>query len=69
MSGGKAESRAKGDNAVVGTVGYVFVGNADGGLGGVADVGEGGDRWDGDCNGLLVNWGGYCSKHNLRDSA
>ena len=26
-----------------------------------------GEGQDGDCNGRLVKWGGYCSSHKLRD--
>ena len=69
MSGGKAEDRANGGNAVVGTGGFGFGGDADGGPGG----GEGrkgrGYGWGGECNAQLVRWGGYYSNHNLRDRA
>ena len=69
MPGGKAEARATGRNVVVVTGGSGFGGDADGGSGGGADVRGGGDGWDGDCVGQLVKWGGYCSKHNLRERA
>ena len=43
VSGGKAEDRAKSENAVVGTGGYGFGEDADGGPGGGADGGGGED--------------------------
>ena len=66
MSGGKAEARAKGGNAVVGTGGFVFIGDMNVGPGGGADGGGKGDGRYGDCGRKIVQWGGYCSKHNLR---
>ena len=54
---------------MIGTGFLVFVGDADGGPGGGADGGGGGDGWDGDCNGQLVKWAGYCSNYNLRDKS
>ena len=69
MSGSKLEAWAKGFNAVVVTGGSGFGGDADSGSGGGADVRGGGYGWDGDCDGQLVKWGGYCSKHNLRERA
>ena len=38
--------------------------DVEGGPGGGADGGGGGDRY-----GCLVQWGGYCSYHYLRDRA
>ena len=67
MSCSKAEARDKSDNAVMGTGGYVFGGDADSGPGKGADVGGGRDGRYGNCNGKLIKWGGYCSKHKLRD--
>ena len=67
MSGGKAEARAKSKNTVVGTGWYIFGWDADGGPGGGADRGGGGDEQYGNCDGQLIKWGGYCNKHNLRD--
>ena len=70
MSGGETESRGKGGNAVVvGTGGFGFVGDADSGPGGGADKGVKGEGWEGDYDGRLVKWVGYCSNHNLRDRA
>ena len=66
MSGGEADTRAKGGHAMVGTGGFVFGGDAARGPGGGADRRGGGDGRDGDCEGQLVKWGGYCSKNNLR---
>ena len=66
VSSSKAEARAKGGNAVVGTVGSIFGGDADGGPVGGADGGVGGYVQDRDCYKRLFIWGGYCSKHNLR---
>ena len=57
MSGGEAEARAKGVNAVVVTGGFGFGGYVDGGPGGGGDGGEREDGWDGDCDGGLVKWG------------
>ena len=48
MSGGEAEARAKGGNAVLGTGGSVFGGDADGIPGGGAYGGRGGYIRDGD---------------------
>ena len=67
MSGGEAEAGGKGGNAMVVTRGFGFVGDADSRPGGGADRGVGEDGWDGDCNRQLVNWGGYCSNHNLKE--
>ena len=39
MSGGETEARGKGGNAVVGTGGFVFLGDADSGPGGGVDGG------------------------------
>ena len=50
-TGKKAEARAKGDNAVLGTGGFGFGGDEDGGPGGGSGGGGGGDRQDGDCDG------------------
>ena len=61
MYGSEAEARTKGGNVVVGTGGFGFGGDADGGPGG------GGYLWDGYCDGRLVKWRGYCSNHNLRE--
>ena len=58
----------KGVQAVVGSGRLGLGGDAGGGSGGVTDGGEGGDGWDGDGDGLN-QWGGYCSKRNLRDGA
>ena len=58
-----------GGNALVVTGRSGFGGDADGGPGGGADGGGGGDGRDGYCGGRLVKWGGYFSKHNLRDRA
>ena len=69
MSGRKAESRAKGLNVVVGTGGFGFVGDRDGGPGRRSYGGGGRNRRDGDSNGRLVKWGGYCSNHKLSDRA
>ena len=69
MSGSKTEARDKGGNAVMGTGGFGFGGDADGGLGGGADGGCRGEGQDGDYDGQLVKWGGYCSNHNLMDRA
>ena len=65
MSGGEAEARANGGNVMVGTGGFLFGGYVDGGPGGGADRGVGGDVRDGDFDRQLVKWGGYCSIHNL----
>ena len=54
MSGGKAEARAKGGNAMVGTGWFGFGGNADGGPGCGADIGGRGDGHGGYGNGVLV---------------
>ena len=69
MSGGEEEAKAKGGNEMVGTGGFGFGRDTDSGLGGGSDGGVGGDRrdGDGDVDGRLVKWGGYCSNHNLRD--
>ena len=67
MAGGKEYARANSDNAVVVTGGSRFGGGADGGPGGGADRGGGGDGQDEKCDVQLIKWGGYCSKHNLRD--
>ena len=69
MSSGKAEARAKSDNAVVVIGGYGFGGDADGGPGGGADGGGRRDGRDGNCDRRLIKWGGYFSKHNLMDRA
>ena len=46
MSGRKTEARDKGGNAMVGTVGFGFGGDADGGLGGGSDGGGRGEGQD-----------------------
>ena len=69
MSGGKAEARAKSDNVVGGTGGSRFGGVSDSGLVGGAYRGRGRDGRDRNCDGQLIKWGGYYSKHNLRDRA
>ena len=51
------KARAKGGNAVVGTGGYVFGGDADGVPGGGSDGGGRGYGKDGDYDGRLVKWG------------
>ena len=66
MSVGEAEASTKSENAVVVTGGPGFGGDADGGPIGGADGGGGRDGRDRNCNGRLIKWGGYCSKHNLR---
>ena len=66
MSVSEAEARAKGGNEMVRTGGFGFGGDADVGPGGGGDRGVGGDERDGECDGLLVKWGGYCRNHNLR---
>ena len=69
MYGGKPESRAKVDNAAVGTGGFGFGVDADGGPGG-RGYGRGrGDGRDGDCDRQLVKCGGYCGNYNLRERA
>ena len=69
VSGGESEARSKSENAVMRIGGSGFGGDLDGGLGGRADGGGRGDGRDGNCNRQLIKWGGYCSKHNLRDRA
>ena len=69
MSGGKSEARPKSENGVVGTGGSGFGGGGDGIPVVGEDRGGGRDGWDRNCNGRLIKWGGYCSKHNLRDIA
>ena len=69
VSGGEVEERVKGGNVVVGTGGFGFGEDKYGGPGEGSDGGGGGYRQDGDCNGLLVKWGGYCSNYNLRERA
>ena len=66
---GEAEARAKSGNAVVGTGGSGFGGDADGGPGDRLDGGGGRDIHNRNYDGQLIKWGGYCSKHNLRDRA
>ena len=53
----------------MGTRGFVFGGDTDGGLGGVSDIGGRGDGQDGYCDRRIVKWIGYCSNNNLRDRA
>ena len=67
--GGEAEAGAEGDNAAAVTGGIGFGWDADGDPGGGEDGGSGGYGRDGDCNGRLVKWGGYCSNHTLREIA
>ena len=59
------EARGKGGNAVVVTGGFRFGGDTDSGQGGGADGGVRGEVWEGDYNGRLVKWGGYCSNDNV----
>ena len=59
------EAMEKGGNVMVVTGGFVFVRDADSGLGGGAEGGAREYGWDGDWNGRLIKWGGYCSNHNL----
>ena len=63
------EARAKSENVVVGTGGSEFGVDSDGGPVGGAYGGGGRDGRGGNCDGRLIKWGGYCSKHNLRDRA
>ena len=63
MYGDKVDTRDKSDNMRVGKGGFGFGGDVDGGPGGGADV------RDVKCNGRLIKWGGYCSKHHLMDRA
>ena len=44
------------------TGGSVFGGDTDGILGDGEGEGGGGDGQDGNCNGKLIKWGGYCSR-------
>ena len=67
MSSGKVLNRSKSSNAVVGTGGSVFEGDAESSPGGRADRGGGGGRQEKHYDGQLLKRGGYCSKHNLRD--
>ena len=69
MSGGKEEARTKSDNVVVVTGGYILERDVNGGPGGRSDKGGRRYRRNRNCDGQLIKWGGYCSKHNLRDRA
>ena len=57
VSGGEKEARDKGGNAVVGTGGFLFGGDVDGGLGDGSDGGDRGEGWYRDCGRKLVKWG------------
>ena len=54
---------------MVGIGGSGFGEDADGVPGGRADGGGGGYGQDRNCDGQLIQWEGYCSKHKLRDRA
>ena len=58
MSGGKTEARDKGGNEVVRTRGFGFGGDAYSVTGGGANRGGIGEGRGGDCNRILVKWGG-----------
>ena len=58
----------KGGNDVVGIGGVGFGWDTDGGPGSGLDRGDGGYGWDRDCDcdGRLLKWVRYSSKHKLR---